>query len=168
MPLTGHTLTVERIVDVPELAGTRIYAEAIRNTFSGPRYVIVERRDGAFICDHGSDTSLRWQAYTHIWDNARHLAEQLSGRVGEHEDLRYVGPGREGDWQAAYVRQGWYVRLSARGPWLRVTDVVRHVNLATLRRTGQVRYRRVTLTLEGGKSITRANATYLTARPACA
>jgi hypothetical protein len=168
--LTGHTLTVERIVDVPELEGTRIRREAETNTFSGPTWVIVERRDGQFIADHATDTSRPpfQSPYLHMWDAARDLADMLSWRKGTFEDLRYVGPAGEGDWQAAYVQEGWHVRLTARGPWQRVAKVVRHVNLATLRRTGQIRYRQVTLVLEDGKSVTRGNAAYLDARPFCA
>lgn len=163
--LTGHTLTVERIVDVPELEGTRIRYEAETNTFSGPVYALVERRSGVFVTDHGSDLSRNRPYHTPLWDYARHVAERLSGRVGQYEDLRYVGPGQEGDWQAAYVREGWHIRLTARGPWVKVVGVVQHVNLATLRRTGQIRYRQVTLLLEDGKSITRKTGAYLTARP---
>ena len=166
--LTGHTLTVERILDVPELVGTRLRERAETNTFSGPVHAFVERRDGVFVCDHGSIDRRDLNPHNHMWDNARFLAESLSWRVGEHENLRYVGPGREGDWQAAYVREGWHVRLTPRGSWLRVVEVVKHVNLATLRRTGQIRYRSVTLVLEDGKSVTRKNAAYLVARPVCA
>lgn len=168
--LTGHTLTVERILDVPELEGTRIRYEAETNTFSGPTWVIVERRDGQFIDDLATDTSRPpfQSPYSHMWDAARDLADMLSGRKGKNEDLRYVGPDRVGDWQAAYVREGWHVRLTERGEWLRVVEVVKHVNLATLRRTGQIRYRTVTLVLEDGRTVVRKNAAYLTARPACA
>lgn len=165
--LTGHTLTIERILDVPELEGTRLREQAEINTFSGPIHVIVERRDGVFISDHCSDQCRDRPHYTPFWDYARHVAERLSGRAGEYEDLRYVGPGQEGDWQAAYIQAGWHVRLTKRGPWLRVAERVEHVNLATLRRTGQIRYRQVTLVLGDGKSITRKNAAYFTARPAC-
>ncbi|TMS00143.1 hypothetical protein [Nonomuraea basaltis] len=165
--LTGHTLTVERILDVPELEGTRLRERAESNTFDAPVWVFVERRDGAFVCDHGTNDRRDLNPNNHVWDNARFLAERLSGRAGEHEDLRYVGPGRDGDWQAAYVREGWHVRLTPRGEWLRVVEVVQHVNLATLRRTGQVRYRTVTLVLEDGRTVVRKNAAYLTARPTC-
>lgn len=161
-----HTLTVERILDVPELEGTPLRTEAERNTFSGPIRVIVERRDGAFVRHHGSDTDPNRQSpYGHIWDSARHLAERLSGRIGEYEDLRYVGPGREQDAFAADVREGWHVRLNKRGEWLRVAEVLKHVNLATLRRTGQIRYRQVTLVLEGGQTLTLACTSSVVARP---
>jgi hypothetical protein len=165
--LTGHTLTVERIVDVPELEGSRLCEIAERNDFSGPVWLFVERRDGVFVRHHGTNDHRDLNPANHVWDNARFLAERLSWRVGEHENLRYVGPGRWGDWQAAYVREGWHVRLTERGPWLRVVEVVKHVNLATLRRSGQIRYRKVTLVLEDGKTVAKANAAYLTARPAC-
>lgn len=162
--LTGHTLTVERIIDVPELSTSPISSDPLA------QHVIVERRDGAYLRHHGTDmTRWWWQGPTcHIWDAARNLANLLSQRRGEHEDLRYVGPDRDGDWQAAYVREGWHVRLTERGPWVKVIGVLQHINLATLRRTGQIRYRHVTLVLEDGKSITRKNAAYLTARPFCA
>ncbi|GAA2861341.1 hypothetical protein [Nonomuraea rubra] len=166
--LTGHTLTVERIMDLPELEGARLRERAETNTFSGPVWVFVERRDGVFVADHGTNDRRDLNPNNHIWDNARYLADRLSGRVGEFEDLRYVGPGREGDWQAGAVREGWHVRLTPRGPWLRIVEVVKHINLAKLRATGQIRYRQVTLVLEDGQSITRKNATYLDARPYCA
>lgn len=166
--LTGHTLTVERILDVPELEGSRLREIAERNDFSGPVWLFVERRDGVFVRHHGTNDHRDLNPSNHVWDNARFLAERLSWRVGEHENLRYVGPGREGDWQAAYVREGWHVRLTRRGPWLRVVEVVKHVNLARLRATGQIRYRQVTLVLEDGKNVTHKNADYLDARPYCA
>lgn len=166
--LTGHTLTVERIIDVPEMEGTRLRERAEANTFDAPVWVFVERRDGTFVCDHGTNDRRDLNPSNHMWDNARYLTERMAGHVGEHENLRYVGPGREGDWQAGAVREGWHVRLTPRGSWLRVVEVVKHVNLAKLRATGQIRYRQVTLVLEDGKSITRKNAAYLTARPVCA
>ncbi|MGW4406550.1 hypothetical protein ACWEJ6_21150 [Nonomuraea sp. NPDC004702] len=166
--LTGHTLTVERILDVPELDGSLLREQAETNTFSGPVWVFVERRDGEFVRHHGTNDRRDLNPSNHMWDNARYLAERLSWRVGEHENLRYVGPGREGDWQAGAIREGWHVRLTSRGPWLRIAEVVKHVNLAKLRSTGQIRYRQVTLVLENGQSITRKNADYLDARPVCA
>lgn len=166
--LIGHTLTVERILDVPELEGTRLREEAEANTFSGPVWVFVERRDGRFVADHGRTDRSDRNPYNHMWDEGRFLAETLSWRKGEHETLRYVGPGQEQDVFAADVREGWHVRLTKRGPWLRVNEVIQHVNLAYLRRTGQIRYRQVTLALENGKTITKATAATLTARPYCA
>jgi hypothetical protein len=165
-----HTLTVERITDVPELAGTRIHAEAIRNTFSGPTHVIVERRDGQFVTHHGTNVSRWWwqDQHCHIWDAARSLADLLSSRRGEHENLRYVGPGPARDVQASQVREGWYVHLGAGDPWLRVAEVRHTVSLAVMRRTGQMRPKKVVLVLEGGRTVTLSRSATVTARRAYA
>lgn len=163
--LTGHTLTVEQIVDVPELERTHL-RELARNTFSGPVYVIVERRDGVFVADHGSDHHWwRENPGGDVWDSARWQAEWLSCSVGPYEDLRYVGPGRVGDWHVSMIRQGWLVRLTERGPWRRVIGIQETINLAEMRRTGQLRARKRTFVLEGGRIITRSIRSYLVARP---
>jgi hypothetical protein len=81
MALTGHTITVELLGDVPELKDAPI---------PGPAYVIVERRDGRFIRDHDADIRSRRNCIL-IWDKARYLAVRLAAVSGEHENLWFVG-----------------------------------------------------------------------------
>ncbi len=165
MTLTGHTITVERIADVPELHGTPLHVEA-QNTFAGPTTAIIERRDGQFVRHHGGDTSTwRQSPGSHIFDAARDLADRLSSRRGEHEDLRYVGPGQARDVAARNVREGWYLRTGGkRGPWLRVNEVRDMVSLAEMRRTGQLRAKKRRFILEGGQTVTIAHTAPVAAR----
>jgi hypothetical protein len=89
--MIGHTLTVERIVDVPELVGTVLHKQATTNPFGGPVLAFIERRDGAFVACHGTNAQRHdLHPYNDHWTNCRLLAENLAGLAGPYEDLRYV------------------------------------------------------------------------------
>lgn len=89
--MIGHTLTVERIVDVPELVGTVLHKQATTNGFGGPILAFIERRDSAFIACHGTNAQRHdLHPYNDHWTNCRLLAENMAGLAGPYEDLRYV------------------------------------------------------------------------------
>ena len=89
--LTGHTLTVERIVDVPELVGSVLHTQATTNAFGGPIFAFIERREGVFVACHGTNAQRHdLHPYNDHWTNCRLLAENMAGLAGTYEDLRYV------------------------------------------------------------------------------
>lgn len=82
----AHTITVERIADIPELSGTHAASNA------AAVHAIVERVDGQFVALHATDISRWWWA--ELCGDIREAARQLVGRLAQrsihHEDLRYV------------------------------------------------------------------------------
>ena len=143
--MIGHTLTVERIVDVPELAGTVLYRQATTNAYSGPVLAFIERRDGAFVACHGTnDQRDDLHPYNDHWTNCRLLAENLSGLAGPYEDLRYVSltvgetlpagvaPAKQAPMAPAETRTEYAIRLTAvrHGKWQTVIETV-HPDHAT-------------------------------------
>jgi hypothetical protein len=143
MKLTGRTITVEEIGQVPELA------RAWRNSDYDLR--IVERLDGVFVCAHPNANNLN-----PMWDNARHIADRL--------EATYVGPGRQERLTAANVKVGWWVLA---GPpltqrWYRVKQVTELVDLVK-RETGP--RPRLRIEVEGRAPITARPAAPIECRP---
>lgn len=114
--LTGRTITVEEIGQVPELdRAWRVDEYDLR---------IIERLDGVFVRTHANPNNPN-----PMWDNARHIADRL--------EAVYVGPGRQERLSAGEVRVGWWVLAGRPGDqrWCRVEQVTEVVDLVK-RETG--------------------------------
>lgn len=142
--LTGRTITIEEIGQVPELD-------------RAPRggdydWRIIERRDGVFVRAHPNGP-----LHNPMWDNARHIADRL--------DARYVGPGREETLPAGEIREGWHVQLGSypRQSWNRVERVTALVCLD--KRPGGRPRPRVRVEFEGRAPLTVAACARLRCRP---
>ncbi|HEY9408893.1 MAG TPA: hypothetical protein VIP77_04870 [Jiangellaceae bacterium] len=143
MKLTGRTITVEEIGQVPELARAwRVDEYDLR---------IIERLDGVFVCAHSDGPSLN-----PVWDNARFLAERM--------EATYVGPGRQERLPASRVRVGWWVLAGPpRNPgWCRVEQVTEVVDLVK-RETGP--RPKIRIVVEGRAPITVRPAVPVECRP---
>lgn len=78
----AHTITVERVGDVPELA-------PLSDLTIPWERVIVERLDGRFVCHHGAEFSISTWHGPSIEDSARALVVKLASRR-ETADYRYA------------------------------------------------------------------------------